>query len=63
MLAFGILSCGPVVPMDWKWMLMLFHKHAVELEKFMGMKEKEVCQKKGKIFSGLLKMEFSVVGY
>lgn len=41
MLAFGILSCGPVVPMDWKWMLMLFHKHAVELEKFMGMKEKE----------------------
>ncbi len=27
--------------MDWKWMLMLFHKHAVELEKFMGMKEKE----------------------
>lgn len=38
MLAFGILSCGPVVPMDWKWMLMLFHKHAVELEKFMGMR-------------------------
>jgi len=27
------------------------------------MKEKEVCQKKGKIFSELLKMEFSVVGY
>ena len=31
--------------------------------KCLGMKEKEVCLKKGKIFSGLLKMEFSVVGY
>ena len=31
--------------------------------KCVGTKEKEVRQKKGKIFSGLLKMEFSVVGY
>ena len=31
--------------------------------KCLGTKEKEVRQKKGKIFSGLLKMEFPVVGY